>query len=458
VLSIRAVPRGSATPDVSLLRRERHPGHPRPRLFIDLSALRQFPLARRIVFGLALTQTGAQITAVTLAFQVFEMTHSNFDVGIVSLVQILPTFLAGLIGGSLADAMNRRRLLVIGDVIIFAGSATLAATGALHVDRLWLIYVLAAVNTAGMGLDAPTRYATLFSVVDSKTLISANSIRQVTDRTAFIVGPSLAGLIIAGAGIETAYSIDAGAALMAIVALVSTGPLPASGGAIGPGIRSVLESIQFLRKSKPTLGCFLGDLNAMVLGMPTALFPAIAIRQFHGGAGVVGLLFAAPGAGALLFSLFSGWSSRVRRPGVAVCIAIACWGSAIAAFGFSRSLGVAVVMLAIAGAADTVSVLFLSTIIQSETPEVLRGRVSALQTGILGNGPRLGGVESGLVASLANIQFAVVSGGIGCIAGVALIAWRFPSFFRYRFDADAPQHSQSASGSLAPGDPAGAGA
>jgi MFS family permease len=447
------------TPEVNLFsRRGGRADRSSSRLLIDLSALRQFPVARRIVLGLAFTQTGAQITAVTLAFQVFEVTHSTFDVGVVSLVQILPTFVVGMIGGSLADAINRRRLLVVGDAIIFAGSATLAAVTAVHADHLWLIYLLAAVNTAGMGLDAPTRYATLFSVVDSKTFISANSIRQVTDRIAFIVGPSLAGVIITGAGVETAYAVDAAAALLGIVSLISIGPLPASGAAIGPGLRSMLESIQFLRRSKPTLGCFLGDLNAMVLGMPTALFPAIAIRQFHGGAGVVGLLFAAPGAGALLFSLFSGWSVRVRRPGVAVCIAIACWGSAIAAFGFSRSLVVAMALLAVAGAADTVSVLFLSTIIQSETPDALRGRVSALQTGILGNGPRLGGVESGLVASLANIQFAVVSGGIGCIAGVGLIAWCFPAFFRYRFEAGAPDHLPAAGSPLGAGDPAGAGA
>jgi MFS family permease len=174
--------------------------------------------------------------------------------------------------------------------------------------------------------------------------------------------------------------------------------------------------------------------------MPTALFPAIAIAQFHGGASDVGLMFAAPGAGALLLSFFSGWSPRVRRPGVAVCIAVVCWGTAIAAFGFTKTLGSALALLAVAGAADTVSVLFLSTIIQVETPDDLRGRVSALQTGILGNGPRLGGVESGIVASLGGIQTAVVSGGLGCIAGVAVIARFMPALLRYRYDDPSTSH------------------
>jgi MFS family permease len=175
---------------------------------------------------------------------------------------------------------------------------------------------------------------------------------------------------------------------------------------------------------------FLVDLNAMIFGMPRALFPALGLNHFHGGATTVGLLYAAPGVGALVGALFTGWVARVTRQGLAVLIAVAIWGVAITLFGLVPWLAVGLILLGIAGAADMVSAVFRSTILQLETPGPLLGRLQAVQTAVVTGGPRLGDLESGAVASLAGTEVSVVSGGLLCLVGVAVLAKRLPRFTR----------------------------
>jgi MFS family permease len=197
-----------------------------------------------------------------------------------------------------------------------------------------------------------------------------------------------------------------------------------------PGLRAVLDGLRYVRTKKELLGIFLVDTNAMIFGMPSALFPAYA-AHIGGGAGTVGLLYAAPYAGAFAASLGSGWVGHVRRQGIGVCIAAALWGAAIAVFGLVTSLWIALAMLAIAGAADFYSAILRSTILLTATPDHLRGRLSGIELAQVASAPQLGNVEAGVVASLAGLRFSIVSGGVACIAGTALIALALPAFRRY---------------------------
>jgi MFS family permease len=208
-------------------------------------------------------------------------------------------------------------------------------------------------------------------------------------------------------------------------------PLPPEGGGTKVGFSSVAEGLRYLKGRRLLAGTFLIDINAMVFGMPRALFPAMGLTVFKGGNATVGLLFAAPGAGALIGAVFTGWVSGIRRQGRAVIVAVIVWGAAIAAFGLVPLLPLALLCLAVAGAADVVSAVFRNTILQSTVPDALRGRLSAVHIAVVTGGPRLGDAEAGAVASLTTPQFAVVSGGLASVAGALLIAWRLPEFARY---------------------------
>jgi MFS family permease len=207
--------------------------------------------------------------------------------------------------------------------------------------------------------------------------------------------------------------------------------MPPEGGGSRAGVASVLEGLRFLGPRKNLLMTFLVDINAMVFGMPRALFPAIGATWFHGGAGTVGLLAAAPSLGALIGAVTSGWAGRVRRQGLAVLVSVLVWGGSIALFGFSRVLWLSLLLLGIAGAADMVSAIFRNTILQVATPDALRGRLQGVFIVVVTGGPRIGDVEAGSVAAAFGTQLSVVSGGLACMAGVGALAALFPSFAKY---------------------------
>jgi len=208
-----------------------------------------------------------------------------------------------------------------------------------------------------------------------------------------------------------------------------------------PGLRSTLEGLRFVRKSRLVQGTYLIDVNAMVFGMPRALFPALAATVFGGGATTVGLLYAAPGAGALLGALTSGWVSRVRRQGLAVVCAVLVWGLSIAGFGVAHWLPLALLLLAIAGWADVLSAVFRNTIIQFAGPDGMRGRLMGVQMAVVAGGPRLGDLEAGAVATAFGDTVSIVSGGLACVAGAFLVAWSLPEFTRLR--SSLPKHADA---------------
>jgi predicted MFS family arabinose efflux permease len=407
------------------------------RILVDVGPLRRSPFFRRLWAGQLVSQLGSQLTVVAIPYQVYRLTRSSFDVGLVSLVQLGPLLVGSLLGGSVADAVDRRRLLLGTQLALAACSAGLALNAAGGRPALWPLFVLPAVSAGFAGMDMPARAAAIVSLVDPEDLVAANALRQLIWQVGLVAGPAVAGLLIARIGAAGVYWIDVasfGAALAAVLGLPALRP---SGGGTRPGIRSMVEGLRFLRGRQALQGTLIVDLDAMIFGMPRALFPAIGINQFHGGATAVGYLYAAPGAGALLGGLLTGWAPRVRRQGLAVLVAVIFWGLAVAAFGLSPWLPLALGLLAVAGAADVVSAVFRGTILQLETPDRLGGRLWSIQTAVVTGGPRLGDAEAGMVAALAGVKASVVSGGLACVAGAALIGWLLPGFRRYRPRRDA---------------------
>jgi MFS family permease len=403
----------------------------RGRLLVDLGPLRQSQAFRRIWVGYLVTTLGSQLTVVAVPYQVFLLTHSSLDVGLAGLAQIVPVLAGSLFGGSIADAVDRRRLLVVTQLLLAACSAGLALNSTGGHAALWLLYALSALGAGVVSIDSPTRTAVVATLVGRPMFASANALWQLLSQVSQVAGPAVAGLLLGQVGIASVYWIDAATFAVSLLAVASLPALRPPGGGTRFGLRSIGEGLRYL-KGRPVLqGTFVVDLNAMVLGMPRALFPALALVRFHGGASTVGLLYAAPGAGALIGALFTGWVGTVRKQGRAVLVAVGIWGAAIAAFGLVQWLAVALVLLALAGAADVVSAVFRGTILQLEAPESLRGRLSSVHTAVVTGGPRLGDFEAGTVAAVSTPQVSVVSGGLGCVVGVGLVAWLMPRFSRY---------------------------
>ena len=361
--------------------------------------------------------------------QVYELTRSSWMVGLLGLAQ-LPLLIAGsLIGGALADAHDRKRLLVLANVTPLVCSLGLAFTASRpgH-GSLWPIFLFTALQAGLSGLDSPTRNAVTPELVGTDLITAAAALNQILYQVGGVAGPTIAGLVIAQFGLSAAFWLEVftyGAALLLLVRLRA---LPPPQGARRAGVASVLEGLRFLRGRRALQGTFIVDINAMVFGMPRALFPELAATVFGGGARTVGLLHAAPGAGALLGAVASGWTSRVRYPGRAVLWAVAVWGVAIAGFAATSSLPLAVALLAVAGAGDVVSAVFRGTILQTTVPARLRGRLNAVHISVVAGGPRLGDAESGAVAAVAGPRFSAISGGVACVVGVAVLARLLPQF------------------------------
>jgi MFS family permease len=398
---------------------------------IDVSPLRESRPYRHLFFGNAVSTVGTQMTAVAVPLQVYEITHSSLAVGLLGFASLVPLVVFGLIGGSIADSMDRRRLMRTTSLGLALISGLLFAQAVLGLRQVWLLYVLIAVQAALFAIDSPARSAVIPRLIPARQMPAATALSQVMFNFAMVAGPLAAGVIVGTAGLEWAYGIDAVSFAAALFALIALPAVPPAGGGTAAGLRSVVEGLRFLRTQPVLLMTFAVDINAMVFGMPRALFPALAVGRFHGGAGAAGVLYAAPAAGAMLGALVSGWSGRVRRQGLAVLVAVAVWGAAIVGFGFAVSMWVAVVMLAIAGAADMVSAIFRNAILQISTPDALRGRLNGVFIAVVAGGPRLGDVEAGAVAALTSSQVSVVSGGFACIVGVVLLALAVPSFARY---------------------------
>jgi MFS family permease len=401
---------------------------PRRRLLVDLGPLRHSHDFRLIFSGQLVSTLGTQLTVVAVPYQVYRLTGSSLDVGLVSLAQLGPLLVCSLIGGAVADAHDRRRLLLVTELLLALVSAGLAVNGGRSHPALWPLFALPAAAGGLAGFDRPAFSASIPRMVSTGDMPAAYALWQVQMQVGIVVGPALAGLILSGPGLGTVYWLDVASFVISFGSVLALGPQPPRHDAKPAGWRSVVEGLAYLRGRQVIQGVYLLDINAMVFGMPRALFPALGIGFFHGGARAVGFLFAAPGAGALVGALTTGWVSTIRRQGRAVIVAVVIWGAAITGFGLVDVLWVALILLAVAGWADVVSAVFRNTILQTAVPDELRGRLSAVQIAVVQGGPRLGDLEAGGVADAFGTSFSVVSGGLACMIGGALLAVVLPRF------------------------------
>jgi len=337
-----------------------------------------------------------------------------------------------LVGGALADAHDRRRLLLLTQALLALCSAGLAVNAGVDRPAVWPLFALTALAAGLSGIDGPTRAAAVPTLVSRDHYATAAALNQSVYQIGFIVGPALAGLVIGRLSLSAAFWIDVATFGGALVCIARLPALVPDGGGTKAGLSSIKEGMRFVRGEPAVQGCFAIDVNAMVFGMPRALFPELGTRLYGGGAGTVGLLYAAVGAGGLLGGHTTGWVGRIRRQGRAVEVAVIVWGLAIAGFGLASWLPLGLLLLAVAGAADVVSAVFRNTIVQLAVPDRLRGRLNALNIAVVTGGPRLGDLEAGAVAAATTPQVSVVSGGLACVAGVGVLARLLPQLRAWR--------------------------
>jgi MFS family permease len=401
------------------------------RLAVDVSPLRDSTPFRRLWIGQAVSHAGNAITMVAIPFQVYEQTHSTLLVGLLAIAALVPLLVVPLVGGAIADALDRRRVMLISELALGAVAGLLLVNALLPHPHVWALFVLEGIGTAAWGFARPAMSAITPRLVGDEQLSAAIALQSIYGNFALVAGPALAGLLISWVGLAGAYGIDFATYGASLAATWLLPRIPPEGDVDRPGLRSILDGLRFVRSKPSLMGIFLIDTNAMIFGMPSALFPAYG-DHFGGGARTVGYLYAAPYVGALVASVLSGWVNHVRRQGLGVCVAAGLWGVAIALFGLMRNLWIALVFLAIAGAADFVSAVLRSTILYRVTPDAMRGRLSGIELTQVASAPSLGNLEAGVLASLTSLRFSVVTGGVACVVGTLALALALPKFVRYQ--------------------------
>jgi MFS family permease len=410
---------------------EEDTGVPRRRVTLDLAPVRTSRPFRNLLIGDAVSVVGTQVTAVAVPLQVYAQTSSAAAVGLVGIAGLVPLIVLGLYGGAVADAVDRRKLVLATTAAQAGLSAILLAQAVAGVRWTWLLYAVVAVQSGLFALDSPARQAFVPRLLPVRLLPAANALRQVEFNIGMTAGPLLAGVIVATAGYGAAYALDAvsfTASLWAVASLPSMAP---EGGGRKAGLASVLEGLRFLATRKVLMLTFVVDIIAMVFGMPRALFPSLADKVFGGGEATAGAMYSALAAGALVGALFGGWFGRVYKQGVAVLAAIVAWGACIIGFGLTGRLWLALLLLAGAGAADMISAVFRTAILQAAAPDEMRGRLGGVFIVVVAGGPRLGDGRSGAFASWFGVQEAVVLGGILVICLTLLVAVLVPRFAAY---------------------------
>lgn len=413
-----------------------------PRLFADVTPLRT-PDFRRLWLAGIVTVIGGNLTIFAVPVQVYALTRSSAYVGLAGLFALVPLIVFGLLGGAWADAMDRRKLLIITSCGLAVASVLLWAQAAMSLDNVWVVLVLLAVQQSFYAVNWPTRGAAIPRLLPIEQLPAANSLTMTVAQFGAIVGPLLAGVLLRWVDLSTLYLIDALTCIAPIWATIRLRRMPAAGPARW-GFGAVLEGFRYLAGNQVVLMSFVVDIIAMVFGMPRALFPQMAHESFGGpvdGGTTMALLAAAISVGAVGGGVFSGWLPRIRRQGRAVVVAIVVWGLAIAGFGAAAGLAagrggamlwIALAFLAIGGAADMVSAAFRSTILQEVASDDLRGRLQGVFIVIVGGGPRLADAVHGAAAAVVGTTVAATGGGLLVVAGVLLAVLVAPAFLRYR--------------------------
>ncbi|HTG46257.1 MAG TPA: MFS transporter [Actinomycetota bacterium] len=424
-------PRPDSPQPKGLLRRAR--GH-----LMDLTPLRISGEFRSLFVGRSVSSFGDEIVAVVVPFQVYAITGSPLAVGLLGLAQLVPVFVFPIVGGAFADALERRRLVIATHALLAVLSALMAVNASLRPPLLWPLYVFAFLSAGMYTFNRPALDTWPARLLDPELLPSSNALDAGLGTFIGMIGPVVAGVLLGRFSPAAAYAFDAATFLVVIVAVLRMRPSPPSDEENEVSWSAIKDGVRFLKDKRNLQSVFLADLNAMIFGFPMALLPPVAVKlspEHH--AQVLGLLYAAPAAGAFVATMVSGRAKEIRRQGRAILLAIVVWGAAIVVFGLSRTLWLSLAMLAVAGAGDMVSGIFRMSILQVAVEDRYRGRLNGIGMAVWATGPSLGEVESGAVATLTSIPISIVSGGLITICGVALLRWFAPGFWRY--DANRPE-------------------
>jgi MFS family permease len=419
-----------------------------PSLLPDLTPLRRSVEFRRLYIGFTLSNIGSQMAVVSVGLQVYDQTGSTAAVGLVGLFALVPLVVMGLYGGSLADHHDRRLVGLTATLVALGASIVAAAQAWVGSTSTWLLYGIVAVWSGATAVSSPARTSIYPRLFPPGSMPAVNALGVVAMNAAFTVGPLLAGVLIDAGGYRTAYTVDAVLTLAAVHSLWRLRPIPpewadaSAGVARRAGLRSVVDGFAFLRTAPNVRMTFVADIAAMLLAQPRVLFPAAGAVILGGGATTVGALYAATAAGGIVAMLFSGRLGGVRRQGLAIMVSVTGWGVGIAGLGLAllgaggvltrdQALVAALLAMAFAGAADSVSAVFRTTILQTAAPDRMRGRLQGVFIVVVAGGPRLGEVVGGGVAERVGEGWTAVLGGVACIVAIGLLALRQPGFLHY---------------------------
>jgi MFS family permease len=399
-------------------------------VLLDLSPLRRHRDYRYVFAGQFVSAFGSFLSYVALPVQIYNLTKSSAIVGLLGAAQLVPLAATALWGGAFADAIDRRRLLLVCETLLLCGSAALALDSMMPRPSVALLFVVAAFMSAVDGFHRPALESLTPKLVAAEDLPAVSALSSLRGTTAAIAGPSLAGLCIAKLGMPSTFTIDAATYAVSLAALSRVRSIPPAKDAHPVGLASILKGFAYAASRPELIGTYVVDIVAMTFAMPMAVFPALA--EQWSGSNAAGYLFSAMSAGAFVTTILSGWTRKVKRHGAAVAIAAAVWGSAIVALGQATSLPVALACLALAGAADMVSGLFRMTIWNETIPSEIRGRMAGIEQLSYMTGPLLGNARAGFMAQRFGLGRSITWGGMLCVAGVALCVPILPAFWRYR--------------------------
>lgn len=410
----------------------------------DITPLRESPAFRRLWLGTAASAVGSQLTLVAVSLEVYRLTQDSFYVGLLSIFALVPLILGGLLGGSIADAHDRRRVALLASSVLWLTTGCLALQAWLQVGNVWLLYALVAVQSGAQAINQPARSAIIPVLVRKELLPAANALSMMSMGLSMTAGPLLAGVLVATIGFAWTYTIDVASFAFVVWALVKLPAMPPDRVTHRAGLRSVVEGFRFLGTRPNLRMTFVIDLIAMILAQPRALLPAIGALMIGGGEATVGILLAATAVGAFLAGLFSGPLGGVRAQGAAVVWSVMGWGASVAGLGLvvvlaGRSGGAgmtawlipAALCCALAGIADSVSAVFRTTILQSAAPDHLRGRLQGVFVVVVAGGPRVGDLLAGGATKLLSEGWVLLAGGVLCAVAAWLVARWQSGFLRY---------------------------
>lgn len=419
---------------------------------VDVTPLRSSRDFRLVFATMAISMLGTHLTSVAASLQIYHLTGSSVQVGLMSLVLGLSLLVGLVAGGVLADRVDRRRVVLVTRAITAVVIAGLAVNAALPDPQVWFVFVAAVLAGGTSGLGGPAMMAATPTLVAPGQLAAAGALTTLTAQLGGMAGPSLAGVIAAGPGVAWCFGIDAAVYVVGLLLLAPLPPLPPEGsGEAQHPLKAMAEGWRFLRGNRVVTGLLLIDVCAVVFAMPYALFPELGTEHFGGGDTTVGLLYTAPAVGSFFGALTSGWTGRVHHTGRALIGAVAVWGVGIACFGLSSNLWLGLTFLALAGLGDTASEILRRALLQHYTPDRLQGRVGSLWLAQATAGPSVGNLEAGLVArALGSSGGAAALGGVICLAGVATLALAMPDLRRATLHGPSAEEGEQAAAEAVP--------